>query len=172
MSFTRLAVAAVIAVGLALPAAAYQSRVLFQQKHWRVELVAWDDGSSGCMASVGPSNENFSIWTFQDQSVKLQFYSSNWDFGEGQYADLQVQVDRIAPWSLTDAELYKNSVLFNLPDSDDAVKFLLEIARGNRLYLRNNDGGAVQDYSLAGSKASMQALIDCGNSITTGNPFK
>lgn len=171
MKFARLVIAAIVAVGLALPAAAYQSRVVFQQKHWRVEHVAWDDGSSGCMASVGTDSENFSIWAFQDESVKLQFFSTSWDFGEGQFADLQVQVDRIAPWSLTDAELYKNSVLFNLPDSDDAVKFLLEIAKGNRLFLRTDKGGAVQDYSLAGSKASMQALIDCSNGITSGNPF-
>ena len=69
--------------------------------------------------------------------------------------------------------MYKNSVLFNLPDSDVAVKFLVEIAAGTRLYLRSEDGAPVQDYSLAGSRASMSALIDCGNALKTpGNPFK
>ena len=50
----------------------------------------------------------------------------------------------------------------------------MEVAKGNRLYLRTSDGGAVQDYSLAGSRASIDALIECGNVITQqqpSNPF-
>jgi hypothetical protein len=158
----------------ALPAAAQQSEVLFTAKQWQVELVAWDDGVLGCMASVTLPGEQFSIWTFQDESVQLQFFSTGWSFGEGDTADLQVQVDRREPWNLTEAELYLNSVLFTLPDSDAGVEFLVEIAKGNRLFLRADDGSDVQNYSLAGSQASINALIDCGNVLSDdgrGNPF-
>ena len=44
----------------------------------------------------------------------------------------------------------------------------------DRLYLRTADGGNVQNYSLSGSRASIDALIECGNVITQqgpGNPF-
>lgn len=175
MSFRHALLAASAALTLALPAFAQQSEVLFEHKHWRVELVAWDDGVLGCQATVGDQSESFSIWTFQNSTVQLQFYSKAWEFGESQSANLQVQVDRKPQWNLTDAELYQNSVLFTLPDSDSGVEFIMEIAKGNRLFLRTADGGAVQDYSLSGSSASISALIECGDVITqqpkSKNPF-
>ncbi|MFN6924733.1 MAG: hypothetical protein ACK4P8_03710 [Tabrizicola sp.] len=167
-----IAAAALAVVGGA--ASAQQSEVLFAHKHWQVEIVGWDDGSLGCVAQVSAPGESFSIWTFPDGSVQLQFYSTAWQFGEGDRADLQVQIDRRAPWNLTNAELYKNSVLFFLPDDKAGVDFVVEVARGNRLYLRTAAGSDVQNYSLAGSRASIDALVECGNVIqrqTPGNPF-
>ena len=155
-------------------AGAQESEILFSHKHWQVSIVGWDDGSVGCVAEVKAPGESFSIWTFPDGAVQLQFYSTAWEFGEGQTADLGVQIDRRAPWSLTGAELYQNSVLFYLPDDQAGVNFITEVARGNRLYLRDADGTDVQNYSLSGSSASISALIDCGDVITKrtpGNPF-
>jgi hypothetical protein len=170
MGFRMGLAAAVIAVAGA--ASAQQSEILFSHKHWQVEIVGWDDGSVGCVAQVSAPGESFSIWTFPDGAVQLQFYSTAWQFGEGDFADLEVQIDRRAPWNLTGAELYQNSVLFYLPDDQAGVDFIVEVARGNRLYLRSADGSDVQNYSLAGSRASIDALIECGNVITSpGNPF-
>ncbi len=155
-------------------AGAQSSEILFSHKHWQVEIVGWDDGSVGCVAQVSAPGESFSIWTYPDGGVQLQFYSTAWQFGEGDTADLQVQIDSRAPWNMTDAELYQNSVLFNLPDSDAGINFIVEVARGNRLYLRAADGEDVQNYSLSGSRASIDALVECGTTIgrvTPGNPF-
>jgi hypothetical protein len=149
-----MVLAAGLIAGSAGMADAQQSEVLFSHKHWQVSVVGWDDGSVGCVAEVKAPGESFSIWTFPD---------------------LGVQIDRRSPWSLTGAELYQNSVLFYLPSSDAGANFINEVARGNRLYLRSDDGSDVQNYSLAGSSASIGALVDCGNVITKqtpGNPFK
>lgn len=171
MGFRMGMLAALIAVTAGV-AQAQQSEVLFSHKHWKVEIVGWDDGSLGCVAEVSAPGESFSIWTFPDGAVQLQFYSTAWSFGEGDTADLEVQIDRRGPWSLTAAELYQNSVLFYLPDGQAGVNFINEVARGNRLYLRDIDGSDVQNYSLAGSSASINALIDCGGVIQApGNPF-
>lgn len=170
----RLGLAAAFVAAASSGAVAQQSEVLFSHKHWQVSVVGWDDGSIGCVAEVTAPGESFSIWTFPDGAVQLQFYSSAWEFGEGQTADLGVQIDRRAPWSLTGAELYQNSVLFYLPDDQAGVNFITEVARGNRLYLRDDDGSDVQNYSLAGSSASIGALVECGDVITQktpGNPF-
>lgn len=172
MSFRMGLAAGVIAVAGA--ADAQQSEILFSHKHWQVEIVGWDDGSVGCVAQVSSPGESFSIWTFPDGAVQLQFYSTAWQFGEGDTADLQVQIDRRAPWNLTGAELYQNSVLFYLPDSNAGVNFIVEVAQGNRLFLRSADGSDVQNYSLSGSRASIDALVECGDVITNqspGNPF-
>jgi hypothetical protein len=142
-----------------------QSEMLFKHKHWEVEVVGFDDGTVACLAEVDANTESFTLWVYPDQSVKLQFYSTSWEFGEGDTANLDVKIDRRAGWDLTNAELYKNSILFNLPDSDAGVRFLVEIAQGQRLYLRSADGSPVQDYSLSGSRASMDALIQCSEAI-------
>jgi hypothetical protein len=160
-------VAAVTAFGLcAAPVLAEpQSETLFKHKHWEVEFVTFDDGSLACLAEVDAQTDSFTLWVYQDQSVRLQFYSTSWEFGEGDTADLEVKIGKRSPWSLTNAELYKNSILFDLPDSDQGVNFLVEVAQGSRLYLRSASGEPVMDYSLAGSSASMDALIECGNAI-------
>lgn len=149
------------------------SEMLYQYKHWQVEGVTFDDGTYACLAEVSDTHESFSIWTYPDRTVKLQFFSDAWDFGEGDTANLQVEIDHRSPWILTGAELYQNSVLFDLPDGDDSVNFLVEVAGGTRLYLRTEDGSDVQNYSLYGSSASISKLVDCGNAIAGDlNPFK
>lgn len=174
-AFHKFAGASVLSCALALPGMAQQTEVLFSHKNWQVELVAWEDGVIGCVANVSSPGESFAMWTFQDSTVQLQFFSTSWSFAEGETANLQVQIDKMAPWNLTDAELSQNSVLFTLPDSEAGVDFILEVAKGNRLFLRTEDGGDVQNYSLAGSRASIDALIECGEVITQqqqpGNPF-
>jgi len=164
--------AALVVIGSAV--GAQESEVLFQHKHWQVSVVAWDDGSVGCVAEVNAPGESFSLWTFPDGAVQLQFYSTAWSFGEGDTADLEVQIDRRSAWNLTGAELYQNSVLFYLPDDRAGINFIVEVAQGQRLYLRSADGSDVQNYSLSGSRASIDALVQCGDVIskqTPGNPF-
>ncbi|MFN3282274.1 MAG: hypothetical protein ACK40I_11505, partial [Tabrizicola sp.] len=101
----RMGLAAALVVASVAGGQAQESEVLFSHKHWQVSIVGWDDGTVGCVAEVTAPGESFSIWTFPNGSVQLQFYSTSWEFGEGQTADLGVQIDRRAPWSLTGAEL-------------------------------------------------------------------
>lgn len=173
IGWREVSVVAAFAVAGGAALAEPQSETLFTLKHWEVEVVSFDDGTLACLAEVDAQTESFTVWTYPDSSMRLQFYSTSWDFGEGDTANLEVKIDRRSPWTLTNAELYKNSVLFNLPDSDDAVRFLVEVASGTRLHLRSEAGEEVQSYSLAGSRASIDALIECGEVITgPTNPFK
>lgn len=156
---------------LAPPAVAEpSSQTLFTHKHWEVEVVGFDDGTFACLAEVDATTDSFTVWVYQDQSVRLQFYSTSWEFGEGDTADLEVQIGRRSPWNLTGAELYKNSILFDLPDSNQGVNFLVEVAQGSRLYLRTANGEPVMDYSLAGSSASINALIECSDALKGSDP--
>lgn len=166
-----LALAALGTAAVAEP----EYQTLYERKAWRVQVVKFDDGSFSCLAEVAEGAESFTIWADPKSLVKLQFYSSDWDFGEGDTADLEVEIDRRSPWNLTGAELYLQSVIFNLPDSDVGTKFLLEVVKGNTLFLRDSDGNDVRSYTLAGSSASVQALVDCVDGIsdtgTRSNPF-
>jgi len=169
----RLGIAAAVLAVFVGAASAQQSEVVYSYKHWQVLIHGFDDGTFACEAKVGTNSDSFSVWTYPNGAVSLQFYSAAWQFSEeaGQYSDLSFEVDRRGAWSAS-GELYMNSVLIELPDSQSGVNLITEIARGNRLYLRDADGSDVQDYSLAGSSASIDALIDCGNVIQSpGNPF-
>ncbi len=164
----------VLAGSATMTLAETSSSTLYQYKNWEVEFVTYDDGTVACLAEVDDTTDSFTVWVHPDASVSLQFYSTAWDFGDtGETANLGVQIDRRAGWTLNDAELYLNSVLFNLPDDNSAVEFLGEVAAGTRLYLRAENGDDVINYSLSGSRASMNALIECANTITAdGNPFQ
>jgi hypothetical protein len=156
----------------ALPVLAQDVEVLFRYKSWMVEGVTFDDGEVACLAEVSDPGESFSIWVFSDKSIRLQFFSEEWDFGEGDTADLEVEIDRRSPWTLTGANLTQNSVLFDLPDEEASVNFVMEVARGSSLYLRSDSGEQIRKYSLSGSSASIQRLVDCGNAIADdSNPF-
>ena len=159
------------AIGLLATAAQAEAqyKTLYQHKAWEVQVVGFDDGTLSCLAQVSDANESFTIWADAEYLVKLQFYSADWDFGEGETADLEVEIDRRSPWTLNAAELYLQSVLFNLPNSDTGTKFLLEVVKGNTLFLRDKDGKDVRSYSLAGSSASIQALTNCVDAISSGN---
>ncbi len=156
----------------ALPAVADKTDMLYQYKSWQVEGVTFDDGTYACLAEVSDPGESFSIWVFPDRTIRLQFYSDSWNFTDGDTANLEVEIDHRSPWALTAANLTQNSVLFDLPDKDTSVNFVVEVAKGSTLHLRAEDGSPVKDYSLSGSSASISKLVDCGNKITGDtNPF-
>ena len=173
MKFFQGVAVGLLASFLANSAFADSTEILYQRKAWVVQGVTFDDGTYACLAEVSDPGESFSIWAFPDRTIRLQFFSDEWDFGESDTANLEVEVDRRSPWTLTGANLTQNSVLFDLPDLDASVDFVVEVAKGSTLYLRTESGEEIRSYSLAGSSASIQYLVDCGNAIAgDSNPFK
>jgi hypothetical protein len=169
----RVATIALALELLALPAFAGRTDTLYAYKSWKVEGVTFDDGTYACLAEVTDPGESFSIWTYPDQTIQLEFFSSDWSFTDGDTADLLVEIDRRGAWTLNGADLKENSVLFTLPDAKESVNFVVEVASGRTLHLRSADGTSVKDYSLAGSAASISSLVDCGTAISgDSNPFK
>lgn len=163
-----------------LPALAQQegdSRIIYQRKAWQVRVVSFADASVSCAAQVDKPGSSFAIWADGINPIQLQFYSAAWQLGEGS-SDVVVRIDRRAPWNLYNAELYQQSVLFRLPNDDDGYRFLREVMRGNAIALSNDRGLVVDQWTLAGSSASINALTQCVDMIrlqapgTAGNPFQ
>lgn len=148
------------------------SETLYSIKDWNVQVVGFDDGTVSCLAQVTHGSISFSMWSGADELVELQFYDEGWDLGEGQTADLKVQVDNRAVWNLSNAELHLQSVFFNIPDSNDGIDFMNEVMAGDVLYLANDTGDEQARYSLAGSRAAVGALIECVGALKADtNPF-
>lgn len=79
------------------PAAAQESELLFFNLDWTVRATQFEDGTKACAGEVSADGESFSIWAFQAGGVRLQFFSEQWRFGEGQTADLVVEIDGLGP---------------------------------------------------------------------------
>jgi hypothetical protein len=158
---------------MATPVAAQQSETVFARGAWIVNIVKFENGELACSAEVTQNRDTFAIWSFANGYTQLQFYSPNWQF-EGGTANLVVQVDRRTEWTLNNAELTQNSVLFGLENDEAAVDFLVEVARGNTIHVRNAQGQSVISYTLAGSRASMDVLAQCEEALggLDANPFK
>lgn len=138
-----------------------QSEVIYSHKAWEVLVIGYDDGSVVCSAQVSNGAQSFSIYADAHDLVRLQFYDESWEFGEEDYADLIVQIDRRAEWTLSDTYLHLQSALFDIGDAKAGARFIDEVMRGNVLRLSNSDHEPVESYSLAGSHAAIDALIDC-----------
>lgn len=156
-----LALAVLTAVAPMRASAEITSKVIYAYRDWQVRLVNYDNDRLRCQARVSRGGYSFSIWASPTTAVRLQFYATGWSFGASHRGNLKVRIDGYPSWRLSNAELYKHSVLFNLPSSSQGTKFLLEVARGETLRLYNDRGNHVHTYSLSGSRASIAALINC-----------
>jgi len=150
------------------------SETLYTRKAWRVAAVEFDDGAVFCAAYVGPEHNQFIIWSDAEENVSLEMYNTGWNF-EDSNADVVLRIDRRPKWTLPDARLNNSSVTFHLDDSDASLRFLREIMRGNYLKLYSSSGSEIERYTLAGSSASINALIDCVSALASldgdNNPF-
>ena len=156
----------------ALPAGAERTETLFEFRNWVVKGVTTDDNTFVCNATVTLSGDSFSIRPLLGQTVRLEFHSQDWEFGEGDTADIQVEVDRFPARDFVGATLLQSSVFVDLPDPTDGQSFLAEVAAGTRLILRSAAGTDVRTYSLFGSAAAIQQLVDCAAlPVPDRNPF-
>ncbi len=136
------------------------SKVVYRYKAWELRVAALDDGTLSCVAQVRPSNgTTFAIWA-DGQTVKLQFFSDLWSFGNAT-GDVVARIDRRPSWNLNSANLYKNSVIFTMPGGKASTRFLMEIANGNVIRLRRRSGQRMGQWPLAGSRATMNKLVEC-----------
>ena len=155
-----------------VPAWAERTEVLYEFRSWVVEGVTTDDNTFACNARVSLLGDSFSLRPLLDKAVRLEFYSDEWEFGEGDAADIQVQVDSRTPRDFSDATLLQSSVYVDLRDPEEGASFLKEIAGGTKLYLRSADGTDVRNYSLFGSSAAIEHLVDCSKApVRDRNPF-
>lgn len=150
----------------ACAAAKSTSTVLLNTGDWQVRSVRWDDGASACVAEVSNDSDTFSVWEDRAHPARLQFYSTSWDFapdpkGGDQFRDLAVKIDDHQVWNLHNADLYKQSILFDLPTGDSGAQFLNEVAGSKVLLLEESDGTQIRSYSLTGAGQSIGALKDC-----------
>jgi hypothetical protein len=162
-----LALAAAFGAGVArgAPAAGAEdgshSRIVFAERAWEVRLVDRPGTRAFCMARSGGADSFVALYAPAPDRLRMQFYSEAWNFGDGGRVALMVAVDRGAPWALGDATAFRQSALFDLPQSRAGADFLKAMMGGTVLRLGDRTGRPVGRYSLAGSGAAIGALAAC-----------
>jgi hypothetical protein len=149
---------------LAVPASAEPKvETLFSKVNWTTERVTFDDGDVGCVAEVKNQNgtEVMSFWRFKD-TYRLQFYSKTWNFGESGTSDVNLKVDDLKSWDLKNSDLYKNSVLFDLPTGkENGARFVAELRGGKFIVLQGAGAVGYRNYSLLGADEAIKHLESC-----------
>lgn len=147
-------------------AAAY--RVVGRFGVWEVRRVERPGTAPFCMARTGRDDRFAALYAPAPDRLRLQFYSEDWSLGEGGRIALAAEVDGGSPWALGDATAFRQSVLFDLPQSRAGAEFLQAVMRGSVLSVSGARGGRFGRYSLRGSGAAVAALADCVRALQAG----
>jgi hypothetical protein len=137
--------------------------LLFSKVNWKTERVTFDDGDVGCVAEVRNQDgtEVMSFWRFKN-TYRLQFYSISWEFGESGKADVKLKIDDLDSWNLKNSELYKNSVLFDIPPGkENGDAFVAELRGGKFIVLQGAEAVGYRNYSLLGAAEAIDHLESC-----------
>ncbi len=113
------------------------------------------------MARSGGDDRFVALYAPAPDRLRLQFFSDRWSFGEGGRIVLSVAVDGGEPWALADATAFRQSALFDLPQTRAGADFLKAMMRGSGLTLIDAAGNRVGRYNLAGSASAIGALAAC-----------
>jgi hypothetical protein len=147
--------AAALAAFIAFPAAAADERLMYERGDWAVTLVDWDDGTLSCKASSQTDDTRMIVWGDSwNETLNFQFVARGWDFAE---ATGTIFVD-------IDYQRYDAAALFHggsIFVNDLSADFMRHFKRGSAIALFDEYGRRVMTYSLRGTSAVTDALLEC-----------
>ncbi|MDE3079670.1 MAG: hypothetical protein KGI94_06550 [Paracoccaceae bacterium] len=157
---------AIMAVSLALAAAAadaaptQDAKVVFTAKDWSVRRIDWSDGAKACVAGVTRPDAALTLWADNRHPLRVQVYDGRWNFRPRSHA-VRLQVDAGRPFAAGTAQLFRQSVIAEVPADAQGAAFLAALGRGRTVRLLADDGKALQSFSLAGAQAALGMLTRC-----------
>lgn len=155
-----------LAVGLAIwavqanAAPKKQAAVIFTAKDWTVRRILWSDGANACVAGVTKPNAALTLWADNRHPLRIQVYDDHWRFRPRNHA-VRLRVDARAPFTAATAQLFRQSVIFDMPPDAQGAALLSSLAKGQTVRLLADDGKPLQSFSLAGAAAALSMLTRC-----------
>jgi hypothetical protein len=140
-----------------LPAMAQDSFLLFSKGHWKVTYQVTSSGIPYCVAEVAGDGVYFSLDV--GKSTLDAFYISDFlDLGPDTIkGEVNLQIDGRDTWVTPGSGSEDVIRMFGLK-----TEFLNQLQDGRRLYIDvGRDGNWDAWFSLAGSAAALNALVDC-----------
>lgn len=146
---------------VSLPAMAQESFTIFSKGHWQVTYEVTENGTPFCVAQVSGDDVYFSL-DVGLYSLSAFYITDYNDFGPGVIeGNVNLRIDNRDTW-VTPAKGTDTVIrMFGLK-----TEFLNQLQDGRRLYIDvEGDGHYEAWFSLAGSAAALNALVDCKHKL-------
>lgn len=154
-----------------LSAQEYDTRTLMRHGQWQVD-VTYSQSSDSYWCSAGVENgsaQKFNLVAYQNEAFALFIFDPRWDL-EPRSVRFIVDVDRDR-WTM-DGSGDGTGIALSMTDAEKAAKFLVQLKRGNTVYVYNEDQQRQATFSLSGSSRAIDALFDCWDTIVSSqDPF-
>ncbi|MBV6638218.1 MAG: hypothetical protein KI788_20215 [Mameliella sp.] len=158
-----------------LPAAVaaqdYDTRTLMQHRQWQVDVTySQSSDSYWCTAGVeNGSTQKFNLVAYQNEAFALFIFDPRWNL-EARPVSFVVDVDRNR-WNM-DGSGEGTGIALSMTDAEKAAKFLVQLKRGNSVYVYNDKQQRQATFSLSGSSRAIDALFECWDTIVgSQDPF-
>lgn len=156
---------------LSVSAEDYDTRTLMRRGQWQVD-VTYSASADAFWCTAGTENslnQRFNLVAYQNEGFALFVFDPRWSL-EPRAVRFLVDIDR-SRWTI-DGTGEGVGISLNMTDAETAVKFLVQLKRGNTAYVYNDRQQQQASFSLSGSSAAIDALFDCWDRITgTPDPF-
>lgn len=138
----------------------YDVREVYRQGAWTVTVTQdLRTGDQWCSAeTTNRRSQTFSITAFANASAALFVFDNQWSLRD-RAIDFVVDVDR-SRWTMS-GNAGGNGVSIFFQGNDNAGQFVEDVAAGYQVTVRNADLRALAEFSLSGSRASLNVLMDC-----------
>lgn len=173
---------ALFAIALCSPftvgAEPFESETLFSKGAWEVEITFdTEDSTFWCEAATdNRANQSFSIVAYDTGTAAIFVFDPRWNLSERSIKFL-IDID-YSRWEISGRGSGRSVSSF-MHDGEKAGKFLKELSQGNAVAIYNSDEKRLATFSLSGSSAALNALMECWTAIrpngadhTSSDPFR
>ncbi|WP_139215032.1 hypothetical protein [Palleronia marisminoris] len=144
---------------LSFPLAANAERTtIFSKGSWVVEYVSSDDVTWCEATTTNQQNQTFDLTAFASGDFTIYVWDANWDI-ESRPVSFIIDID-YSRWNM-DGTASGKSVSVTPSDATKTVDFLSDLKRGRAVALYNDDEFRLATFSLSGSSAAIDSLMDC-----------
>ena len=141
-------------------------KVLFKKGDWEVTLLRYDDRSSACVARIRDLRDfwkEFQIYTAPEVDELAFFY----EYGDAnaKLKTFKFAIDKFSSWSYVDPTKDGGWLILDLNVNSEKIfrQIVSQIRKGKELFHLDDDNKVINIFSLKGSNAAINALIDCHN---------
>ncbi len=138
----------------------YESTRLLTYKAWYLERVRHrSSGDSWCNAATrNDLGQAFKLTGYDTDTAAIFVFDDTWNLVREDVRFI-ARIDR-KNWNVYGlAE--GTAIVADLDDPDAAATFIYELAKGNRLTITTASGRGIADFSLAGSRRTIDAFFNC-----------
>lgn len=143
---------------------------LFRHKDWRVQHEYYTNSQAQACAArtVNRRGDTFDITVYDNHDMSLFIFFGTDVYLRETQRNITIDVD-YSRWYFNNLNQTEGSLTFRFGPDDDVESFIKQIMRGQAVSIKDKRGGNFAVWSLRGSSAAIQKLVECWERIVPGN---